>query len=113
VRTIFAALLLSFAIRVPAIAADAPSAGGTVAPELWDRPRSAAAILDAPAVKSAVRAWLAHPDARIVIHHPAGQEAQLNAEELRSWLIALAVDGRHILLTPDRNRGEPLTIEAK
>jgi hypothetical protein len=108
-----AALLLSFAVCAPAVAADAPRAGGIVAPELWDRPRSAAAILGEPAVQSAVRASLAHPDARIVIHHPAGQDGALNAEELRSWLIALAVDGRHILLIPDRNRGDPLTIETK
>jgi hypothetical protein len=83
----------------------------TVPQELWDRPRSAAAILREPAVQQAVRGYLDRPGRKLVIRHPAGQEPLLYAEELKSWLIALAVDGEHILLRADRARGEPLTLE--
>lgn len=83
----------------------------TVPPELWDRPRSARSVLDQPAVQQAVRAYLAAPGRRLVIHHAAGQEPLLYAEELRSWLIALAVSGEDISLRADRNRGEPLILE--
>ena len=57
--------------------------------ELWDRPRTARAVLEQESVKRAVGAALAKPEAQIVIHHSAGQEPLVQAEELRSWLAAL------------------------
>ncbi len=92
-------------------AAAAAAETQTVPPELWDRPRSARSVLDQPAVQQAVRGYLAAPGRRLVIHHAAGQEPLLYAEELRSWLIALAVSGEDISLRADRNRGEPLMLE--
>ncbi len=79
--------------------------------ELWDRPRSGQIVLDQPAVKQAVNAWLSRPGARLVIHHSAGQEPLLQAEELRAWLIALAVGAGRIGLSGDLKSGEPLKIE--
>lgn len=83
-------LLLSF----PAVAAE-------VSPELWDRPRSAAAVMAQDAVRQAVAAYHARAGSRMVIVHGGRQEAQLQAEELRSWLMALAVDGSRLLLRAD------------
>ena len=81
-----------------------------VAPELWDRPRSARAVLDEAAVKQAVTAYLVQPGNRIVIHHGAAQESMLQAEELRSWLAALAVESRRIGLLGDLKPGEALRM---
>ncbi len=83
----------------------------TIPAELWDRPRTGRVLLEQPAIRQAVRGYLEHAGRRLVIHYPAGQEPLLYAEELRSWLIALAVEGEHIALKPDRQRGEPLTLE--
>src|SRR5687768_16313678 len=63
-----------------------------VPPELWDRPRSAAAVLAQPAIRQAVERCLALPGSRLVVRHVATQEWQLAAEELRSWLVALALE---------------------
>jgi hypothetical protein len=68
-----------------------------IAPELWDRPRSAQRVMVQPAVQQAVVQFLGHRSqarhaARIVIVHNTRQESQLQAEELRAWLVALAVD---------------------
>lgn len=82
-----------------------------VAPELWDRPRSARAVLDEAAVKQAVSHYLAQPGGRLVIHHGAAQESVLQAEELRAWLVALAVESRHIGLLRDLKPGEALRME--
>ena len=81
--------------------------------ELWDRPRSAAAILQQAEIRRAVDAHAAQSGSRLVIHHAAGQEAQLHAEELRAWLIALAVDPGHIALNAGLKSGENLRIEVK
>jgi len=79
--------------------------------ELWDHPRSGQAVLDQPAVKQAVNAYLARPGTNLVIHHAVGQEPLLQAEELRAWLMALAVDGEGVSLRSDLKSGEPLRIE--
>ena len=83
----------------------------SVAPDLWDRPRSARAVLDQPAVRKALDQYLARPPARLVIHHGYGQEALLQAEELRMWLMALAIDGVRVSLINDVKPQEPLKIE--
>lgn len=82
-----------------------------VAPELWDRPRSARAVLGEPAIKQSIQGYLAQPTARIVIRHGPSAEAALEAEELRSWLVALAVEPQRIAVLGDLKAGAPLTIE--
>lgn len=83
----------------------------SVAPELWDRPRSGRAVLEQPAVKQAVGAYLAQPGARLIIHHAAQQESLLQAEELRAWLVAFAVEAERVMLRGGLQTGEPLKIE--
>jgi hypothetical protein len=82
-----------------------------VTPELWDRPRSGGVVIEHPGIRQAVGAWLAAPGARLVIHHGPGQESQLAAEELRSWLVALAVDPGQISLRNGLKASEPLRLE--
>ena len=82
-----------------------------VPPELWDRPRRGQAILEQPAIRQAVNACLAQPGSRLVVHHAVGQESLLAAEELRSWLVALAVEPGRISLRSGLKPGEPLRLE--
>ena len=82
-----------------------------VSAELWDRPRSAAAISAEEGVRRAVATLINQPEARLVIHHAAGQDPLLQAEELKSWLGALAIDTRRIVLRNDLAAGSPLKIE--
>ena len=79
--------------------------------ELWDRPRTARAVLDQDSVKRAVTAALARPETQIVIHHSPGQEPLVQAEELRSWLAALAIDSRRTVLRGDAAPGATITLE--
>jgi hypothetical protein len=79
--------------------------------QLWDRPRTARAVLEQESVKRAMGAALAKPEAQIVIHHSAGQEPLVQAEELRSWLAALAIDSRRTILRADAAPGAPITLE--
>ena len=82
-----------------------------VAPELWDRPRSGQIVLEQPALKQVVKAYLGQPGVRLIIHHAARQESLLHAEELRAWLVALAVEAERIALRASLHAGEPLKIE--
>jgi hypothetical protein len=83
----------------------------TVPPELWDRPRSGRAVVEAAPVRQAVDAALAQPSARLVVHHGAGPDALNGAEELRSWLIALAIEPARIALRSDLKPFDALRIE--
>jgi hypothetical protein len=82
-----------------------------VPPELWDRPRSGEAVLGEPALRQAIAAWLAQPGAGLVIRHGPSQESALAAEELRSWLIAFAIEPARIALRGGLHPSEPLRIE--
>ena len=97
-----AALLAAFAVSAQSF---------VVPPELWDRPRSSKAVLEQPAVRQAVNAWLAQPGSRLIVRHGPGQESLLSAEELRSWLVALAVEPARIELRGDLKPAEPLKID--
>lgn len=79
--------------------------------ELWDRPRTAAAVAADAGTRQAVLELLARPQSRLVMRHQAGQEALLQAEELRSWLGALAIDPRRVDLRSDLAAGTPLKLE--
>ena len=82
-----------------------------VPPELWDRPRSGRAVLEQPALRQAVHVYLERPGSRLVVHHAVAQESRLAAEELRSWLVALAIEPERVLLRGDLPRREPLKVE--
>lgn len=79
--------------------------------ELWDRPRSGQIVLGQPAIKQAANACLSQPGVSLILHHAAGQEPLLQAEELRAWMIALAIGAERIGLRSDLKSGESLKIE--
>ena len=83
----------------------------TLAPSLWDRPRSARAVLDQPAMRQAAELYLARPASRLVIHHGNGLEPLAQAEEIRAWLMALGIDGARVSLKNDIGPKEPLRME--
>ena len=82
-----------------------------VAPELWDRPRTGNAVLAQESLKRAAAALIERPDARIVIHHAPAQEPELQAEELKTWLAALAIDSNRVATRGDLAAGTPIRIE--
>lgn len=95
-----------------ACASFAAAAQAFVVPaDLWDRPRSGSAVLSQPAIRQAVDRYLGQPGSRLVVHHGATQESHLAAEELRSWLAALAVEPGRIALRSSLQGSEPLRIE--
>ena len=73
--------------------------------DLWDSPRSGDLVVAVPVLKHGVELLLEHPDARMLIHHGKGDESALQAEELRAWLISLAVDGSRVELIADGSEG--------
>ena len=102
-------MLVALALAFASLTAAAQSF--VVPAELWDRPRSGAAVLAQPTVRQAVDRCLALPGSRLVVRHAATLESQLAAEELRSWLVALALEPARITLLNDLKSAQPLVIE--
>lgn len=92
-RGLYALPALMMLAAAPAMAAD-------LGPELWDRPRSAQAVLAHPQLR-AVAQLQARPALRLRLVHGTRAEAQARAEELRAWLIALAVEPSRLMLHAD------------
>lgn len=84
-----------------------------VPPELWDRPRSGRIVLEQPAINEAVRAHLGQEGSRLVVHHGPTPESLMLAEELRAWLLALALESSQVTLQNDLKLAEPLRIEIR
>ncbi len=89
----------------------AEQVGFDVPAELWDRPRTGRAVMAVPAVQQAVSALLARPEVRLVIRHTPGPDLALQAEELRAWLLAHAVEPRRIVLRADLPVRQPMRLE--
>lgn len=89
----------------------APALAGScvVPPELWDRPRSGAAVAASVPIRPCIQEMIDSSTSSMLIRHAAGSDLQ--AEELRAWLIALAIDARRIALAPGAAMAEPMVLE--
>lgn len=79
--------------------------------EFWEQPRTGKAVLEQAALRMSVAALLEQPDGALVIHYASDEESLLRAEELRAWLIALAVEATQIELAGDLSASDELQIE--
>ena len=81
----------------------------TVTPSLWDWPRSGEAILSVKAIQPCINAYLANPKSSLLIHHGQDTDSMLHADELRAWLVSLAINPAKIRDAADPTPG--LAIE--
>lgn len=98
-------------VSLLALAGGAAAQSFVVPQALWDRPRTGRAVLEQAAVRDAVKVHLEQEGSRIVLHHSPTQEALLQAEELRAWLMALALESSRVTLQNDLKADDPLRIE--
>ena len=102
----------AIAMAACALAATAVHAESLPVPaELWDRPRTGHAVLAVPAVRQAMHSLLTAPEAKLTVRHPPGAEGAAQAEELRAWLVAHAVEPSRIALRADLQPKQALQLE--
>lgn len=85
----------------------------SVPADFWFTPRSAQNVLQQPDIRAAVTDWLQQPGSMLRLHHAPGDESALQADELRYWLMALALDGKRILLQADLPPNQPIQLETE
>ena len=69
--------------------------------EFWDWPRSGAAALDLKPIRPCMEAYLADPGSALVLHSGQDGDSTLHADELRAWLVSLAVNPARISMKAD------------
>lgn len=72
-----------------------------IAPEFWLSPRGSDAVLHNAQLRAMATEYLRLPTARVRVHYQKRDEASAQAEELRSWLIALGIEADRIELLDD------------
>ena len=99
-----AAVLLS-----PGVSAD--SDYWSLSADSWARPRDGSSVAAMAPLPEAVAQWSANTDRRLVIHYPGGEDGQLWAFELRSWLVALGVPQDSQELVAGSQQADRIEIE--
>lgn len=59
--------------------------------ESWSRPRDGRSVTQMAPLPELVTRWSQEPGKRLLIRYPGGEDGQLWAYELRSWLVALGI----------------------
>jgi len=105
-RLIPAALLCLVAGRV--FAAEGPWLLGA---DDWARPHDGASMVQMPPLPEVVKAWEQQPTQRLIVRYPGGEEGQLWANELRSWLVALGIPSEYQELVAGSRRPDQIELE--
>ena len=100
-----------FGFGFGALSSMAALAQVTIPVEFWDRPRTGERVAATEPIRQVVQDALGKPDTRVLIRHAPTTEQVMQAEELRSWLAALAIDPRRVVLRADLAPGAQSTIE--
>lgn len=83
----------------------------TLSADSWAQPRDGRAVAAMAPLPEVVRKWSGDPGRRLVIQYPGGEDGQLWAFELRSWLVALGVPGDSQELVAGSQQADRIVIE--
>ncbi len=102
-------ILLSALLMSSALAAETTL--WTLGADTWARPRDGQSIAQMAPLPEVIRQWSQDTAQRLVIHYPGGEDGQLWAHELRSWLVALGVPQDRQELVAGSQQADRIEIE--
>ncbi len=104
-RFLFALLLL------PVSLVQALETSHTLTAEQWAVPRSAEAIIQMPALASAMAELQATPGGHLLIRYPGGDAGTLWMNELHSWLVSLGLSSADMERVPGSSNSQVIELE--
>jgi len=91
--------------------ARAEGTGWILSADSWARPRDGVAVASMPPLPEVIQRWSRDTTQRLIIQYPGGEEGQLWAFELRSWLVALGVPQSKQELVAGSQQADRIEIE--
>ena len=77
----------------------------------WARPRDGQSVAQMAPLPEVIKRWSEETAQRVVIHYPGGEDGQLWAHELSSWLVALGVPQSSQELVAGSQQADRIEIE--
>ncbi len=77
----------------------------------WAQPRHGEWLVHQPALAGAIGQLRQHPQSRLRIRYPGGDEGVLWAEELQSWLVALGLASNRLELVPGSSKADAIQLD--
>jgi hypothetical protein len=83
----------------------------TLSADSWARPRDGQSVSQMAPLPEVIKHWSKDTTQRLVIHYPGGEDGQLWAHELSSWLVALGVPQNRQELVAGSQQADRIEIE--
>lgn len=118
VRRLLCWVMLLFALSTVPLPAQPLPQAGAISPErvavpadVWLAPRSVARLLNVGSIRDVLQRWTTSAHAEIIVHYPGGEEGQLQAYELRDWLVGMGVASDHVRLLPGVTQNQLIELQ--
>ncbi len=77
----------------------------------WSGPRDGERLLTMPVLRQVMATLAQHPDARLLIRYPGGEDGIIWVAELRAWLVALGLPSARIETRPGSPSPDVIELE--
>ena len=79
--------------------------------EQWDLVKRGDQLLTTPVIQQAIEAWSLQRGQMIELRYPGGEEGELWVEELKDWLISLAIPSKYLFVVPGSGKADVIIIK--
>ncbi|MDH5389392.1 MAG: hypothetical protein OEY06_13220 [Gammaproteobacteria bacterium] len=79
--------------------------------EQWDLVKRGEQLLTMPMLQQVVDIWSIQPDQAIELIYPGGEEGELWVEELKDWLISLAIPSKYLYVVAGSGKADVIIIK--
>ncbi|MCK4704904.1 MAG: hypothetical protein KAT90_05455 [Gammaproteobacteria bacterium] len=79
--------------------------------EQWDLVKQGEQLLTMPMMQQVIDAWSLRQGQAIELRYPGGEEGELWVEELRDWLISLAIPSKYLFSVAGSGKADVIIIK--
>ena len=79
--------------------------------EQWDLVKQGEQVLDLAVLKQPLDAWSSQSNMAVELRYPGGEEGELWVEELKDWLISLAIPSKYLFAVAGSGEADVIIIK--
>ena len=84
---------------------------GEITAAQWAQPRHGEWLLQQDSVAAVMRSLQQHPEGRVQIRYPGGDQGAWWAEEVQAWLVAMGLPSYRIVRVPGSTESDRLQLQ--